>query len=230
MTRVRYPDAEDADRRTALALTPVSRETSERLATYLHLLRRWQKIKNLVASSTLDKAWTRHVADSLQLIDLAPTARHWADLGSGAGFPGLVIAIRFAEMGEGAVDLIESDHRKCAFLRTVIRETGARAEVHAGRIEEILPGLPRPIDVVTARGLAPLGQLVEHAKFLLTTGAIGIFPKGRGVDAELTEMRGLRSFRFDLFYSRTDPDGRIVVVRATKATPDHGDSRKAGAA
>src|SRR3712207_4135056 len=109
-----------ADREAALALTPVSRETLRRLDIFAEELRRWQQIKNLVGPKTLDALWTRHIADSLQLLDLTPDASTWLDLGSGAGFPGIVLGIAALERG-GAVDLVESNGRKCAFLRHVVR-------------------------------------------------------------------------------------------------------------
>ena len=117
-------------------IVPVSRETAERLAAYVALLRKWQRAENLIAPSTLPAIWRRHVADSAQLVALFPEARRWLDLGSGAGFPGLVVAILGAEHADTAVHLVESNRKKCAFLRQAIRETGAPAIVHEGRIEE----------------------------------------------------------------------------------------------
>ena len=116
------------NRRAALRLVPVSRETEDRLATYVDLLARWRKTTNLIAESTFASVWTRHIADSAQLLALAPQARRWVDLGSGAGFPGLVIAIQLADVAGAAVHLIESDQRKCAFLREAVRVTGAAAQ------------------------------------------------------------------------------------------------------
>src|SRR5918998_4705045 len=147
-----------ANREAALALTPVSRETLRRLNILAEELRRWQQVKNLVGPKTLDALWTRHIADSLQLLDLAPDARTWVDLGSGAGFPGLVLGIAALERDGMRVDLVESNGRKCAFLRHVVRVTGAPVTVHEARVEAVI-GRLKGADVVTARALAPLNQL-----------------------------------------------------------------------
>lgn len=151
------------DRDRALALLSVSRETEERLAVYVDLLHRWQTIKNLVGSGTLNEVWTRHIADSAQIVPLVPNAAVWADFGSGAGFPGLVTAILIRSLPNATVHLVESNHRKCAFLREVARETGAPVEIHAGRIEDVVPSLPC-VDALSARALAPLSQLVLWGK------------------------------------------------------------------
>jgi 16S rRNA (guanine527-N7)-methyltransferase len=175
----------NSDEQEVLRNLAVSRETQDRLRAYVAELERWQTVKNLVGPATLDQIWTRHIADSAQLLRLAPTARRWLDLGSGAGFPGLVIAIL---LGEGAdVHLVESNGRKCAFLRAAIRATGARAVVHEARIEAVMSNFTGRIDIVTARALAPLVRLLPMVKDLLRTGAMGIFPKGQDLDAELTE-------------------------------------------
>jgi 16S rRNA (guanine527-N7)-methyltransferase len=205
-----------ADRARALDLCRVSRETLDRLDLLVTELRRWQRVKNLVGPATLDRVWTRHVADCLQLLDCAPDARVWLDLGSGAGFPGLVLAIAAPERTPGAVvHLIESNSRKCAFLRHVARLTGAPAVVHEGRIEsEIAPLFG--IDVVTARAVAPLTQLLAWSRPVLEIGAIGLFPKGREVEAELTVAAKSWTYEVDLLPSRTDSDGRIVRVRSLR--------------
>lgn len=211
----------------------VSRETIARLTTYESLLRQWQKAVNLVAPSTLDEIWHRHFADSAQLLPLAPTARTWVDLGSGAGFPGLVIAILLADSpspgpsrGEGTcaepslprVTLIESNARKCAFLREVVRQTGIRAcvsvDILSTRIETAATqaSLQAP-DVVSARALAPLDKLLGLAAALFTPVTVGLFLKGRDVAAELEAAKKAWNFNAELVPSRTDRDGRIVVVR-----------------
>src|SRR5215210_3708353 len=154
--------------RTASDLN-VSRETFEKLELLERELRRWQAIKNLVGPATLDQVWDRHIADSLQLLDLAPEARTWLDLGSGAGFPGLVLAIAGAERGL-KVHLVESNSRKCAFLRHIARLTGAAATVHEARLEAVIPGFIGTTDVVSARALASLAMLLEWTEPLLKTG------------------------------------------------------------
>jgi 16S rRNA (guanine527-N7)-methyltransferase len=208
----------ESDRDTALALVPVSRETAERFAVYADLLMRWQKAVNLVALSTLPHLWVRHIADSAQLLALVPDARTFVDLGSGSGCPGLIIALQLAETPDAMVDLVESDQRKCAFLRAVIRETGAKARVRMGRIEEVLPDLGSIPEVVTARALAPIGKLLDYTENLLLKGSIGVFPKGREAQSELTAARPSPRLRFDWVPSRTDPSARIALVRAASGT------------
>ena len=195
----------------------VSRETRERLQLYEALLRKWQHVKNLVAVNTLDDVWTRHFIDSLQVLTLAPDARRWADVGAGAGFPGLVIAIALADMPGALVHLIESDNRKCAFLRDVIRATGAKARVEHGRAEAILPKLTN-IEVVTARAVAPLDKLVDMTGSLLEAGATALFPKGRDYRAELTRLSLPSNFEIETVPSLTDTDAAIVVIRAPHLT------------
>jgi 16S rRNA (guanine527-N7)-methyltransferase len=200
------------DREDASRLLTVSRETERRLALYAALLRRWQRVLNLVAASTLDQIWMRHIADSAQLLELAPRARCWIDMGSGAGFPGLVLAICLAEQGGSNVHLIESDRRKVAFLREVARQTNVGVQIHNARIEVAMPSIVPPVDVVTARALAPLRRLVEMGKMHLDRGAIGLFPKGQDVDRELTEATKYSKYCFQLAPSRTHANGRIVRV------------------
>jgi 16S rRNA (guanine527-N7)-methyltransferase len=202
-----------ADRARALALTPVSRETAERLDRYVALLLAWQQRINLIGRSTEAFLWTRHIADSLQLVPLAPQARIWVDLGSGAGFPGLMVACALAQVPGARVHLVESNRKKAAFLQEVVRTLGAPAEVHAVRIVDFVDKPPQAIDVVTARALAPLAELLPAAYPLLTTGALGLFPKGQDVDVELTEAARCWSIAADLVPSRTDPHGRIVCVK-----------------
>jgi len=210
------------DRAAALSLGLIPDGALSALDIYVDLLRRWQDVKNLVGPRTLDHVWTRHIADSAQLLPLAPTARKWIDIGSGAGFPGLVLAILLREREDGEVHLVESNSRKCAFLRAVSRETGARAQVHAGRIEDILPSLGQA-DVLTARALAPLTDLLDLGKDLLRTGAIGVFPKGQDLEAELTVAAKSWKIDYDIVPSVTDPQGRICIVRQLQEHgPDHG--------
>lgn len=207
------------DPEAALAPYAVSRETRARLEIVVEELRRWQKAKNLVGPSTLATVWTRHIADSLQLRALAPEARRWLDLGSGAGFPGLVVAIALMEAPASAPDAppvvvhcVEANAKKCAFIRHAARLTGAPVVVHNERIEDVAASFVGRVDVVTARALAPLAQLLEWASPLLTSDVIGLFPKGDQALAELTEAR--KSWTFDLTEttSATDPRGRILRI------------------
>jgi 16S rRNA (guanine527-N7)-methyltransferase len=202
-----------ADRERALALTPVSRETIARLDRFVELLTAWQQHTNLIARSTMPALWTRHVADSLQLVGLAPDARVWADLGSGGGFPGLVVACAVADTEGAHVHLIESVGKKAIFLREAVRVTGAPATVHAVRIEDFVDKSPESLDVVTARALAPLPELLRMAYPLLKRGALGLFPKGQDVAVELTEAAKCWKIRSSLIQSRTDSKGQIVSVR-----------------
>jgi 16S rRNA (guanine527-N7)-methyltransferase len=206
-----------ADRATALALTPVSRETEGRLDRFVALLRQWQQRVNLIAPSTEPILWTRHIADSLQLLALEPAARPWrtwVDLGSGGGFPGLVIACALADIPGAKVYLVESNAKKAAFLREAARITGAAAVVCPERVADFIEHAPDQIDVVTARALAPLQELLSAAYPLLKSGPVGLFPKGQDVDAELTEAAKCWNIQTTLAQSRTDPRSKIIVLDA----------------
>jgi 16S rRNA (guanine527-N7)-methyltransferase len=202
-----------ANRERALALRLVSRETSARLERFVELLLAWQKHTNLIARSTMPVIWTRHIADSLQLLDLAPQAKVWTDLGSGAGFPGLVIACALAGTPEAKVHVVESIGKKAAFLREAVQVTGAPAVVHAMRIEDFVDKAPESIDAVTARALAALPKLLPLAYPLLKKGALGLFPKGQDVASELTEAAKYWKIQSELVGSRTDGRAQILVVR-----------------
>ena len=201
-----------ADRSRALALTPVSRETLERLDCFVAVLLEWQQRMNLIASSTEPKLWSRHIADSLQLLALAPQARIWVDLGTGAGFPGVVIACALAGRPGAHVHLVERSTKKAAFLREAVHATGVSAEVHPVGLEYFVENLAVPVDVVTARALAPLAALLAGTYPLLKTGTLGLFPKGQDVDAELTEAAKCWSIQSSLAPSLTDPRAKIVCI------------------
>src|SRR5436305_2807341 len=175
------------DKATALKLTPVSRETEARLDAYVGLLQRWQAKTNLVAASTLPRLWTRHIADSLQLLPLAPDAKTWVDLGSGGGFPGVVLACALVETPGAAVHLVERNSKKAAFLREALRITGAPGIIHIADIGDCVDSLAGPVDCVTARAVAPLHRLIGFAEPLVARGARSLFLKGQDVEAELTE-------------------------------------------
>jgi 16S rRNA (guanine527-N7)-methyltransferase len=209
----RLPDL-SADRDRALALTPVSRETSERLDRFADQLLTWQQRINLIAPSTIPKLWTRHIADSLQLLPLAPTAKIWADLGSGAGFPGLVLACVLAKTPGARVHLVESNSKKAAFLRETARALQLPAEIHPVRIVDFVDKFSDSVEVVTARALAPLTGLLAEARPLLKSGTIALFPKGQDIDAELTEAAKCWNLQASLVPSLTDSKGRIVKVTA----------------
>ncbi len=210
--RPETPPDLSADRDAALELIPVSRETSERLDRLVELLLRWSAHTNLIARSTLPTVWTRHIADSLQLLPLAPDAKCWIDLGSGAGFPGLVIACALTDTPGATVHLVESIGKKAAFLREAAEQLQVPAVVHAVRIEDFGKNLQFRPDVVTARALAPLDELLKLAHPLLRTGTMGLFPKGQDVEAELTKASKSWNIEASLVPSKTNPDSRIVAV------------------
>jgi 16S rRNA (guanine527-N7)-methyltransferase len=205
-----------ADRARALELTPVSHETAAKLDGFVDHLLRVAPHLNLIARSTLPNVWTRHVADSLQLLPLAPDANCWIDLGSGAGFPGLVIACALAGRAGATVHLVESIGKKAAFLREAVNDLQVPAVVHAVRIEDFVKNFRVQPDVVCARALAPLDDLLELAHPLLKTGAQGLFHKGQDVEGELTKAAKYWTIDAELVPSKTSPEGRIVVVRGLK--------------
>jgi 16S rRNA (guanine527-N7)-methyltransferase len=203
-----------ADRATALELTPVSRETAERLDRFVALLIAWQQKTNLIAASTVGRVWTRHVADSLQLLPLAPAARIWIDVGSGGGFPGVVIACALAPVPGTMVHLVESNGKKAAFLREAQRVTESPAMVHAERMEVFAPRFHGRVDAVCARAVSPLKSLLDLSFPLLgKTNGVGLFPKGRNAELELAEAANSWKMHATLVASRTDATGRIIVIR-----------------
>ena len=208
----------DDDRSTALRRVPVSRETLERLDAFVALLAKWRKTINLISEASFGQVWTRHVADSAQLLDFAPNARIWVDLGSGAGFPGLILAIQLADRPDACVHLIESDQRKCAFLREAARVTGAAAKIHNERIEIAASQIVGAVDVVTARALAPLPRLVDFAKVWLDHGALGVFPRGKASATEADNISDGQKYRVDFPRSRTDASSEIAIVRCARTS------------
>lgn len=189
----------------------VSRETVARLQHYAALLAKWNPAINLVSKTTLPHLWTRHFADSAQLLALAePHAKRWVDLGSGGGFPGLVVALLAAEARpELRVSCIESDQRKATFLRTVARDTGVDVEVIAKRIDDVAPFAA---DVVSARALAPLDVLIGYAAPHLAPGGVALFLKGTGRAVEVDRALAHWAFRLDTIASRTDSASAILKV------------------
>ncbi|MFQ5565728.1 MAG: 16S rRNA (guanine(527)-N(7))-methyltransferase RsmG [Paracoccaceae bacterium] len=189
----------------------VSRETCARLEAYIALLTRWNARINLVAPATIDTAWARHVADSAQLFDLAPArASSWIDLGSGAGLPGLVVAALAAETAPSLhVTLVESDTRKAAFVAAAAREMGLDVSVEPRRIETLAP---QPYDIVSARALAPLTRLCALAHPFSAKGTVFLFPKGAGVDSELTAARARWHIQGEQIASRTNPEATVLRI------------------
>lgn len=194
----------------------VSRETAERLALYVALLQRWNPVKNLVSPHTLGEVWERHVTDSLQLVRIAPEAKVWVDMGSGGGLPALVIAACLADVPGAQVHCIESKLGKSAFLQEAARQMRVPARVWARRIEDVVGHDLVSADVVTARALAPMKDLLRLANPLLKSGAVGIFPKGQDVASELTDAAIYWKFNPRSVPSVTDPRGRIIVVQGVE--------------
>jgi 16S rRNA (guanine527-N7)-methyltransferase len=196
----------------------ISRETLDRLTTYAQLLSRWQKTINLVAPSTMGDIWHRHFADSAQLWRFRPeNARTWLDIGSGAGFPGLVLAILGAETSATHHILVESDARKAAFLREVVRTTGITVDILCMRIENSeTRANVKAVDCLTARALAPLPRLFEMAAPYFTSSTLGLFLKGRDVAAEIEQAARGWQFDYELKPSITDEDARVVLLKALK--------------
>lgn len=205
-----------AGRARALEMLPVSRETANKLDMFVDKLLQFAGHTNLIARSTIPSIWVRHVADSLQLLPLAPDAKFWIDLGSGAGFPGIVIACALADRAGAAVHLVESVGKKAAFLREAVNHLQVPAVVHAVRIEDFAKNFSGQADVVCARALAPLDELLKLAHPLLKTGAKALFPKGQDVEGELTRASKYWNIDAELVPSKTSPEGRIVVVRGLR--------------
>ena len=183
-----------------------------RLDAFVELLLKWQQTTNLVAPSTLPHLWTRHIADSLQLLPLAESAKIWVDLGSGAGFPGLVIACALADRAGTIVHLIESNDKKAAFLREAIRVTGAPATVYAERIDDFVQQFKTDADVITARALAPLDRLLDYVAPLLKKGAKALLLKGQDIEAELTEASKCWNITYERVTSRTTREATILII------------------
>lgn len=193
----------------------VDEATIEALRAYQQALARWNAAINLVAPASLADGWTRHILDSAQLYPLAPAAaRQWADLGSGGGLPGIVIAI-LARGTPLQVSLVESDRRKAAFLRSQIAEHRLTATVHTERAEVLAP---LAADVVSARALAPLDRLLPMVARHLAPGGIALLPKGQGWATEVGQAQLDRMFHVEHLASATDPDARILRLKRTGST------------
>ncbi len=197
----------------------VSRETFARLEIIADLLIHWQKTINLVAPATIPDLWSRHIADSLQLMNHVPeTPLSWVDLGSGGGFPGLVVAAVLAERAGSKMALVESDTRKAAFLREAARRASLPVSVHPQRIEQVAQALAPGTQVVSARALAPLPKLLDLAAPFLAAGALGVFQKGKDAEGELTAARKDWTLQYELRRSLSDPDGRVLLVTRAEKT------------
>lgn len=214
MGKAALPAISPSDKADALALTPVSRETEARLDRYVDLLAQWQVKTNLIAPSTWPTIWTRHIADSLQLLALAPNAKRWVDLGSGGGFPGVVLACALADQSGANIHLVERNAKKAAFLREALRVTGGRGEVFLSDIGDYVERSNGPVDCVTARALAPLHMLLGYVEPLMKRGAKALFLKGQDIESELTDATKYWSISPRLHGSRTEGGGFIVEIDA----------------
>jgi 16S rRNA (guanine527-N7)-methyltransferase len=194
---------------------PVSRETFEGLEAFEAMFGEWAGRINLVAPSTLNEVWTRHILDSAQLLPLAPGALRWLDLGSGGGFPGLVLAFLLKEKPGKRIDLVESNRKKAGFLQAVIGRFSLPARVHARRIDEEINDLGQP-EIVTARALAPLPALLGLAAPWLTGGAIGLLHKGRDYRKEVQESSLVWEYDLVERPSRVDADSVVLEITNLK--------------
>ncbi len=201
----------DFDRGSFAAATGASSVALEALQTYLDMLADWNSRMNLVGPSALASFWRRHAYDSAQLLTFAPSAKVWADLGSGAGLPGVVLAILLKETPGAHVHLVESMVKRTRFLAEVAAKLDLPVTIHTCRAEDLRP--PKGLDVVTARACAPLSRLLAFAYPCLRTGATGLFLKGRDVEPELTEARLAWHFDVRLHISLSDASGRVLQLQ-----------------
>ena len=191
----------------------VPRETIHRLVCYAEILNEWQARQNLVSAATLPHVWNRHFADSAQILRLAPNANTWLDLGAGAGFPGLVIAILQANHANFRVHLVESTAKKCAFLAEVASATSAPAEIHCMRIEELSrTATSLEPEIITARALAPLPRLLGLAAPWFRPGVRGLLLKGCDVRQEIDAAKRRYDFTYELHRSMTAVDSSIIEI------------------
>lgn len=188
---------------------PVSRETFSVLENFLVEFQRWNRVTNLVASSTVDETWNRHVLDSAQLKRLRPLAIRWVDLGSGGGFPGLILAILLRGTPGAHVHLIESNRKKASFLQTMTGLFGLPATIHPHRIEDACSKIELP-EAVSSRALASLSHLLDLAEPLLSAGATGLFHKGREYRREIEESS--LSWRYDLIEHASAVESQSVIL------------------
>jgi 16S rRNA (guanine527-N7)-methyltransferase len=210
----------DADKAAALRLTPVSRETEDRLDRYVDLLLQWQAKTNLISPATLPNLWTRHISDSLQLLNLAPAARTWLDFGSGGGFPGVVLACAMGDVAGGHVHLVERNAKKAAFLREALRVTQAPGTIHLADIGDNVDRFPEHVDCITARAVASLHIVIGFAEPLMKPGTKALFLKGQDVESELTEATRYWNISPRLHASLTGGQGWIVELdRIERLTP-----------
>lgn len=197
------------------AAGPVSRETFDRLVEFERVFQKWNSRINLAAQSTQDDVWRRHILDSVQLARLEPVATRWVDIGSGGGFPGLVMAFLLAERAGASIDLVESNRKKASFLQAVVGQFNLPARIIARRIDDSYALVSEP-QIVTARALAALPALLDLAAPWLTKGARGLFHKGRDYRTEVEESAHRWCFDLVEHSSVTDPHGVILELSALR--------------
>ncbi|TPL77645.1 16S rRNA (guanine(527)-N(7))-methyltransferase RsmG [Mesorhizobium sp. B2-3-15] len=198
------------------AAGPVSRETFDRLVAFEAMFQKWNRSINLVAQSTSGDVWQRHILDSAQLAGIEPDAMHWVDIGSGGGFPGLVMAFLLGDRAGASIDLVESNRKKASFLQTVVGQFSLPARVVARRIEDSHVLVLKP-EIVTARALAPLSVLLDLSAPWLTSGARALFHKGRDYRAEVQES--VNRWTFDLVEHPSVTDASGVILELSNVRP-----------
>jgi 16S rRNA (guanine527-N7)-methyltransferase len=195
-------------------LPDISPPVRARLQEYIGLLDKWRLVTNLISNEGLQDVWVRHIADCLQLIDLAPNAKCWLDIGAGAGFPSVVIACKLADLPNTQIHAVESDGRRCVFLREVARRLGLPMHVHNRRAELLTPAQLSPIDALTARAFATLSKTLQIARPFLDTGAIGLFPRGKTSERKLDEI--MNDCYSRQFVPNEFSGGSILVIQRRK--------------
>lgn len=208
------------ERLSVLPAVPVSRETAERLYAFVDLLGRWRSKNNLLSDDTFFSVWTRHIADSAQILSLAPGAKRWVDIGSGAGFPGMVLALQLADVRGAVVHCVESDPLKCAFLREVARATCCPAVVHSARIQSMNALSLGRVDGITARAFAPLSPTLDLASQWLANYAVGVFPRGRSLIKQFVTFRPLPHHQIEIVPSIVDSSAAMIRVRFRRGPTD----------
>ena len=191
----------------------VSRETIDSFERFVEFLTKWQKVQNLISNNTLQEVWDRHIADSMQTLLFRPDARVWMDLGSGGGLPGIVLAILLKTNSESHVHMIESNQRKVAFLRTVIRELSLKATVHSGRVENIIFDWNIRPDAISARGFAPFCLICDLCEPLISKGSVGVFHKGKDFMEEFDKAS--LNWSLDLIQetSMINKEGVMIILK-----------------
>jgi 16S rRNA (guanine527-N7)-methyltransferase len=216
-----------SDRRRGLRLVPVPRETEQRFSIYIKLLAQWRKKTDLISEATFLSVWSRHLADSAQILDVSPRAARWLDVGSGAGFPGMVLAMQLADVKDAMVHCVDSDQRKGAFLREAARATGAPAIIHSIPAQCLKPAELGIVDGITARAFAPLSQTLNMAEGWLRAGAVGVFPRGRSVTKQLASLTPWLNYEIEVVPSVVDGTAALLRVRLLRG-PANGSRLEAG--